>query len=196
MMRTIAAICYWCGLLMWLSALFASGVSAIFVFATLPELGVHLDRYAAYAPAENAAHAHSVLAGGHIMERIFTVSDFVQITAAALIVTGMLLKAPRFDRIRRPLADGVRMVLIGIACVLLIVHVGWRAPEFNRTLRDYWTHAAAGEMQLAAVADARLETLHHGLRMNLQINAGLLMMVLLLSAAVTARRPDHGEGDD
>ena len=189
-MSKLCNIIYWLGLQLWLAGVLAAGIAAVFVFARLPDLGVSLERYAAYTPADQP-DAHAILAGGYIMEGIFTTADFIAIAAAGMVVVTLCCQLLFFRyQIKRP-ANIIRSLCIVIATGILIYHVTTPAPDFNRTLRQYWNHAEAGDMTLATADQKRLDALHPQLRMLLQTNACLLFIAIMASAAAMTQEKNR-----
>lgn len=150
-------IVYWISLTTWVSVIVAAGVAATATFTTLPDpdLGLRLDRFAAFDQAQ-----HGRIAAGMVMEPVFTFVDLVQIAAALGVVVMLLIQFILFRVSPRSLANIVRILCIALAIGLFT----WRAftltPNMNSNLRAYWRAAEAGEMDTAMQHRAAFDAQH------------------------------------
>ncbi len=182
---SLASMLFALCLTLWITALGAAGVTAAFVFATLPDLHIAIPAYEAFQPGD--PKAHGLLASGKILERVFTAADFAQfalvpLTLLWLIASIAARRAAGDDdsRFRRP-GNIVRLALTLLAAGLFTIHAAMLAPRFNRHLRSYWAAAQAGQHDSAAVSKAEMDLLHPRMSLILQTNFVLLLVVAGMS---------------
>lgn len=185
MMHRMLKLCqgvYWLALTLWVSALVAAGVAAAGVFSVLPKLGLSLQRFNGYDHAE-----HGRLAGGLVLEPVFTAIDIAQAIVVVLVVAMLLLQLTLFRQpLRRP-AHVVRTVCIMAAAALFVVRIMTVTPPMNRELRAYWAAAEAASASDAAEHRKAFDALHPvASRM---FNATLLLLVVAVAASAAASVP-------
>jgi hypothetical protein len=180
-------IIHWLALTAWVSVLVAAGVAAASAFHVLPDpdLGVRLDRFAAFDAA-----AHGRIAAGQVMEPIFTFGDMVQFAAAgAALITMALQFAWGGMPWRRP-ANTIRIVAIAAATGLLAVRAATLTPAMNHDLRAYWTAAERGDAEAAAPHYEAFSARHVTTRRYFDLTlAALLVGVGATAAAFSPSRP-------
>jgi hypothetical protein len=173
---------YWLALALWVSALVAGGVAAAGVFSVLPKLGLTLQRFEGYDHAE-----HGRLAGGMVMEPIFTTIDIAQAVVIVLVIMMLLLQLTLFRQpLRRP-ANVVRTICIAAAAALFVVRVATVTPSMNRELRAYWAAAEASRAADAAEHREAFDALHPVT--SRMFNATLLLLLVAVAASAAASVP-------
>lgn len=176
---------YWLALAVWLGALMTGGIAAAFVFGTLPDLGVELARYAGFYTADPAAHAN--LAAGHIMERVFTATAFIQVGAVVLAILTMLCQFVFFQVSLRRASNFVRGLTLSAAAIIFGFYFFGQAPRFNAALRSYWRAAEAGDLNAADAHKQALDALHP--RMELAIQFQLICVIAGVAGSAVALTP-------
>ncbi len=179
---------YWLGLMIWVSAIISGAVAAIGVFSTLPKLHVRIEQYNPAFGDDTAQHGR--LAGGMVMEPIFSAVGMVQIGAAVIVIVAVMLQFSVFKmRLRSP-ANALRLLCIIAAVGLLGFHIFSLAPRMNRELRSYW-HAA--ELNDAAAMKSHMDAFqkdHHvddGLFLGML--GALFITIAASAAAMTPAKP-------
>lgn len=160
---------------LWAGALLLTGAAAAIAFPTMKALDPSLPAFAAHP------EHHWSIAAGHIMRRVFFVSDIVQLAAAAVVLTSLGVEL-RILRLRRTsMAWRVRaLVMLGAVALAL-----WQAlvmsPGLNALLDAYWTSAQAGALEAAAQAKAAFDARHTGASRLLTATFALLCAAAIAS---------------
>jgi hypothetical protein len=138
-MRRAMKICnavYWLALTIWVAALVSGGVAAAGVFSTLPKLGILLPKYQPALGTDTAEHGR--LAGGMVMEPVFTAMDWVQVAAVVFVTVALALQFTVFRMRITSSGHLIRAICIGGAALVMIVQMATIAPRMNRELRGVW----------------------------------------------------------
>lgn len=186
-------IVYWLGLVLWVSAMLTAGVAAYAVFGTLLDesLGLSLSAYASF-PSEHAQHGR--LAAGTIMEKVFTISDYMQVVAAVMVVVGLFGQLVMAGRARRRPSNIIRVACLAGVLGLLVFRVFMLAPEMNHNLRSYWEMARVGSVDAARRHRDAFEQDHPTASNVLTVSLVLLLVMVAASASAMtpmgSRRPD------
>jgi hypothetical protein len=164
----------------WLGALVLTGAGAPLVFITLRSLDVRLPGFAAYQGP------HYLIAGGHIVRRLFAVCDGVQIASLVLAELTFLF-GPRSARALHRARGIVLAALTGIVAYRLLI----LDPALEPHLRAYWQAAREGNADLVATARASYDAGHRAENVLFGITAALVALALTL-ALPSRRNPSHG----
>ena len=149
---------YWLGLTIWVAALASGGVAAIGVFTTLPAMGLRISEFEPHLGDDTREHGR--LAGGKVMEPIFTATDYVQCATATITCIALALILMMNRRAAKRPANLVRTTCIGIAAALLVYHMIDLAPGMNRELRAYWSAARQVDHDAAKEHKASFDANH------------------------------------
>lgn len=193
-LHRVCLVAYWIALSLWTSAIIAAGVSAAFVFGTLPGLGVTLAEYSAFQ-VEGDAQAHGRLAAGMILERVFTAVDFAQIFLGAITAAAMIVQIVAFGASLRRFSNLIRATAIAAAIVIASIHIFFQAPAMNRELRAYWAAARGGDIATAEVHRLRFDEFHPRAELALRSNLVLLLVATAASAIALSRWPTAAQAD-
>jgi hypothetical protein len=165
---------------LWLGALVMLAAGAPMVFRVLREQDPALPGFASFQGP------HYLIAGGKIVERLFSVCDMLQsIAAIGAVVT--LAVACRRLRGRR----AVSLVRLGVLVAVFAV-LGYRFflldPGLTGTLYDYWAAAARGDNEAASRLRAVYDAGHAFQRkLFAAIAMGVLALVILGIISVSRR---------
>lgn len=182
-------IVYWLALTVWVAVLVAAGVAAMSSFTTLPDpdLGVTLDRFAAFDAAE-----HGRIAAGLVMEPVFTFVDITQVAAAGVVVLMAALQMTLFRGRWKSLMNLLRLACIAAALALLLTRVFTISPDMNADLRLYWQAAEAGNAEQALTHRASFDAMHETASTMFRWTLiSLLVCVAASAVALGPRRPQH-----
>lgn len=175
-------VIYWLALCFWLAAPITAGIAAMNTFGTLPEMPMQLEQYSAY-PAEE----HGLLAAGIVMEKNFFVVDVIQFASVPVVIITLILQLFLFKMpLRRP-ANVIRAICLIMAGGLFALYAFTLAPRMNKSLRDYWQAAAAGEIDQARVHQQSFQIDHPRAESILKIN--LFLLVIAVGASASAMTP-------
>lgn len=192
-MSSAAKLCnvvFWLALCFWLAAPITAGIAAMTTFGTLPDMPMQLGDYAAY-PAEE----HGLLAAGQVMEKNFFVVDMIQFASVPLVIITLLLQLFVFKMpLRRP-SNVIRAGCLIVAGSLFALYAFTLAPRMNRSLRDYWQAASAGEVEQARTFQQSFQTDHPRAESILKINLFLLVIAVGASAIAMTTAPGSRSSD-
>ena len=166
----------------WLGSLILTGIAAAITFATLRNLDPHLPAYAEY-PED-----HWAIAGGAIMNRVFTASDWIALACAIIATAGLAIAlAPPIARqtlghtLIRPLAI-LRAAATLAALIITLASFALLRPAMNQDLADFHTAARTPDITAADAARARFDQAHPRASMLLSAQAALVLIALTLGA--------------
>jgi len=171
-------------LLLWCSALISAGVAAMNVFTVLEHdnLPLTVERYSDY-PADQ----HARLAASHVMEPVFTTVDVLQFVAVPLVLITLVLQFALFRMRFRSASNVVRAGCIAIAAILFGYYATSIAPTLNQQLRNWWSHAEAGEVAQADEVRARFNEYHLTADNILKVN--LILLIVSIGSTAVAFSP-------
>ncbi len=131
----LTALGLWCG------SLLMTGAAAAVTFPMLKKLAPTLPGYSGYTGD------HWMLAAGHVVDRVFAISDVVQFVCAMLATASMLIAAVFGGLAWRRPGGGVmaRAVILAAALMVLGYHLLVLTPRMGVNLKQYWALAAAGQ---------------------------------------------------
>ncbi len=176
---------YWMGLTTWIAALVSGGVAAAGVFSTLPKLGVRIPRYEPALGSDAAEHGR--LAGGMVMEPIFTAMDLVQAAAVVFVVVPLLLQLTVFKmRLRSP-GHLIRTICITAAVGVMAFHMTLMAPRMNLELRARWAAIENNDQAAMEMHRAAFEADHHVA--DSLYSARLILLLVAVAASGAALSP-------
>ncbi|MDG2292170.1 MAG: hypothetical protein P8L37_05885 [Phycisphaerales bacterium] len=155
MKQALVSTMVWLCLCLWLAASISAGVSAMGVFAVLPDLKPMLAEYSAL-PVD----AQGRLAAGLITEPIFTATDLVQAVCSLLLMLGVILHRMLRMGCHRPAAYAVWLLSISVACALLWGRILLMMPKMNRLLQGYRDAAIDGDLDAALLARKAFDAIH------------------------------------
>ncbi|MHC4130209.1 MAG: hypothetical protein ACYSWT_08530 [Planctomycetota bacterium] len=170
-------VVYWLSLVVWLAALAAAGLCALYTFGTLGSTPLVLEQFATYPAPE-----HGKIAAGLVMADLFFTVDCVQFVAipAALIMLGLQLTVLGLPA-RRP-SNLIRLGCGVLAAGLFAYYAVAVAPPLNGALRAYWDAAAAGDLEAAGRGRDLVAAYHSTARVVLQLNLALVTGAVAASA--------------
>lgn len=156
-----------------LGVLVVAGVTAAVTFPTMHALDPHLPGFAGYSGP------HWLIAGGHIAQRVFSITDSVQIGCLALILLTFLIAASRPDQSRALLLSRSVILsgLVGVALYRLVLF----NPENTRNLMVYWDAARAGDASAAESAKNAFDSSHPVSTRLMAVTASLLLAAIVLT---------------
>ena len=185
----VVNVVYAMGLSLWFGALLMTGAVAAIIFPTMRDLGVSLDRFAAFDPSQ-----HWKIAAGAVMEKAFFALDLVQAVSLFLIAGLFLMQVTLFGHRLRAKANLLRALLIATLIGTTGYHVFVLAPRMNANLRQFWTLAESGATdetgRTAAMYQAAFDADHPRASTMLSTNA-LLVAGLVVVSAVALGRPSR-----
>lgn len=178
--QRIADVAFWIGLILWVSAIITAGMSAAMAFPTMHEYEVIVPKFDAFDHS-----AHWSIAAGLLMERMFFVTDIVQLVVAIVVIIGLGVGYSTSARsIKHPM-ELMRTICIAGAALMLAYRMFLLAPEMNRDLHGYWNAAEQGNVEVAAKHRDAFQSKHPtATRLY-----GISMVLLLAGAAATAWSP-------
>lgn len=133
-------------LCLWGAAVLGSGLAAAIAFPTMKALDPHLPAYSAYEGD------HWMLAAGKIANRVFEITDAVQMAMAALAVfTAVGLLVARVCRVRS-IAGAMWLACVAAAVGVLAYTLLTLRPAMAVDLHAYWDAALAGDTPTAESA--------------------------------------------
>ncbi|MBX3363579.1 MAG: hypothetical protein KF866_02330 [Phycisphaeraceae bacterium] len=128
---------------LWLGVLVMAGAVAAQVFPVVKALDPLLPEFAAYTGE------HWLIAAGHIGEFTFLTADFIQFGCIVLAVLTLVASIMAFGLPLARLTTLVRAGVVGIGLAIVAYQIFILAPEMNQNLRQYWTAARQGDLELA-----------------------------------------------
>jgi hypothetical protein len=185
-MLRAANIIFWLALTLWIAGLVSSGIAAYAVFGELPTMSMQLQRFEAAAPAEQG-----MIAAGHVMQKVFRVTDIVQYLAASLATLTMVIDLVLLGERRRWMSNALRIMCITIAGGVLLFRAMDLTPRMDRELRAYWAAAEEGRVEDAKSHRAAFTALHPRARM--LMTASLVMLLAAAGASAVALGPHKPE---
>jgi hypothetical protein len=165
----------------WLGALVTIGAGAPLVFITLKALDPTLAEYRGYDGP------HYLIAGGHIVRRLFAVCDGIQIACLVLAELTFLFGPRTAPHAVRFLRGMVLAALTGLLAYRLLI----LDPAIEPHLRAYWDAARSGDAVVAGAARAAYDAGHRTENALFGITAALVAAALVLAIAPRRNYP-HG----
>lgn len=160
----------------WLGAVVMAGAVAATVFPAMRRLEPSLPAYANYTGE------HWTIAAGHVMARVFWVTDMVQFVAAIIAIAtfglGLIFAASAMRRA----ATIVRAFLLLTLGASLSYSLLMLAPTMNANLARYWNAAQQGQSEQAAQYREAFEQDHPKATLALSANAALTFAALVIGA--------------
>lgn len=171
---------YICALGLWLGALVMTGVAAAVTFPALKSLTPTLPAFAAYP---NTDAAHGVIAGGHVVSRLFLISDAIQFAClcVAIVTTLVVFIGLRRRNLSPPPAFVVRAALIGLLVAVLAYQLFVLAPGMKTTLMRFWSLAQKGDVAGADAARAAFDADHPIASTVMAVSAAAVAVLLVLA---------------
>jgi hypothetical protein len=172
---------YWLGLSCWMAALTTAVIAAMNLFTKLPKMGVTLSDFAQYPQDQ-----HGRLAAGLVMSDVFFTVDLIQFVAVPLTTICLLIQLLALGvAVRRP-ANGLRTVCVVVAALLFGFYALRMAPSLNAQLVQYWSAAAAGQLEQAESIRSVFMDQHRAAENILRINFVLVLIAIVASAVAQA----------
>jgi hypothetical protein len=162
-----------CFLGLWMGALVMIAFGAPATFITLRGLEPALPQY---APFEGP---HYLIAGGHVVRRLFAICDTIQIISVIAVITSFAVIASASTAGRRVLI--VRGVLLSGLVLVLLYWMVLLDPGLSETLDGYWRAAAAGDNPRALHLRDRYEAGHRLESRLFAMTAALVLGMLITS---------------
>ncbi len=180
-------VSFWLGLIAWVSALVTAGISAAMAFPTMHEFAVEVPKFRALDASE-----HWSIAAGLLMERIFTLTDMIQLVAALLVIVGLVGSLALGSRRRQRISGVLRALCVLGAAGLLAYRILVLAPSMNASLHSYWNAAEAGKIDVAMRHRADFQAAHP----TASRIYGVMFAMLIAGAAITAWSPPTPKVND
>ncbi len=127
----------------WLGALLISGGVAAIIFRQMRDLDPELGKFGAYTGD------HATLAAGYVQNEVFKLTDVTQFAAALACLATMIVLIAFYRLPLRSLGGAVRLVSLMAALSALSYSMLVLVMRMNENLRLFYTHAEAGENDLA-----------------------------------------------
>lgn len=177
-------------LCLWGAAVLGSGLAAAIAFPTMKALDPRLPAYSAYEGD------HWMLAAGKIANRVFEITDGMQMAMAALaVVTAAGLLAARVCG-ARSIAGAMWLVVLAVAVGVLGYTLLVLRPAMAVDLHAYWDAALAGDTP-AAEASREAFSAEHPMASNLMASTAACVLgalVLVVPAAGIGKAPPAAGG--
>jgi hypothetical protein len=166
---------------LWLGALVMIGFGAPATFITLRGLDPSLPQYARFESP------HYLIAGGHVVRRLFGICDTVQVIAAITVVlTFGVIAASRIVPRKHII---LRAIFLAGLILLLTYRFFLLDPGLTETLDAYWAGAAAGDNPRALELRAQYDAGHRLESRLFAITAALVLGLLITAFASLWHRP-------
>jgi hypothetical protein len=182
----LASVLWWLAVGIWFAMIVTAGISAAFVFGNLKPTGLVLPDH----PVSEALHWR--YAAGRVMIDVFATVDIGQAVAAVLgtvAIIGLAIGAPA---LRRRWSFRVQVIAFAIAIASFASYATMLAPSMNRTLRDQWAAAQAGDEVEAERLRAAFDEGHQASRGRL--NLSFASILVAGAAAAIGAAPRGGDG--
>lgn len=161
----------------WAGALLMTGATASVAFPTMRELAPALPGYSAYA------QDHWSIAAGHVMRRVFTISDWTQLACMLIAIGTLVVEATLVGWRRLGMAWRVRGGVIVLAAAAAGYSALFMAPRMNARLDEYWESARSGQIAAAQTAKFAFDE-DHTLARRLMTGTFALVAAALLTSAL------------
>jgi hypothetical protein len=189
-MHRAADLVFWLSTSLWLAFALAGGLAAMAIFPVARELPLGLEGLEAFV-ASNPEQARLMIAG-HLVERVFLLSDGVRLVLAAvtaLALLGQLALAPRgaaggFPRLR--------LAATTVAAGALLVGALWVQPEFSERDRTYRAAARSGDIVQANELKVGVDAAHATASRAATTEVGAILVLIALSAVGGGRASGGG----
>jgi hypothetical protein len=181
-MLRLADLVFWLSASLWLAFALVGGVAAMAIFPAARELPLGMEGYEGFMAA-NPEQARLMIAG-HLVERVFLLSDGVRMVVAAvaaLALLGQLAFAPKggFPRLR--------LAAIAVAAGALLIGTLWAQPGFSERDRAYRGAARAGDAAQAMELKKGVDESHATASRAASTEVGALLVLISLSALAGGR---------
>jgi hypothetical protein len=161
----------------WAGSLIMTAASAAIIFPQTKELAPTL--------ADNILPQveHWKYLAGKVQNRIFIVSDWIQIFSAIITLALFAIIPARSRAALTPkLLWRIRVALTSITLALLAAYALWLAPRMRAKLAAFWTTLDARDLDRARIAQAAFESSHRVATPML----GALLLCVVATAIATA----------
>jgi hypothetical protein len=173
---------------LWLGALVLTAAAAAMLFPTMKMLQPALPGYALYTGE------HWLIAGGHVVQRMFLALDVAQFAAALVAGATFGAAVMWFGLSMKRVSTFVRVFLLLALIALLAYRMGFLEPEMADNLRRYWAAAAAGD-NATALRYKELFDASHPLQSRLLGLTAVLVLALMVGGVWSFAKDDgRGEG--
>lgn len=186
----LGSVLWWLAIGIWFAMIVTAGIAAAFVFGNLKPTGLVLPDH----PVSEALHWR--YAAGRVMIDVFFTVDIGQAVAATLgtvAIVGMAIGAPA---LRRRWSFRVQVLAFLIAIASFASYATMLAPSMNRTLRDQWAAAEAGDEVEAERLRAIFDDGHQASRGRLNLTFAGILVAGAAAAVGAAPRGDEAGGPD
>ncbi|MFG0256482.1 MAG: hypothetical protein ACF8GE_01105 [Phycisphaerales bacterium JB043] len=163
---------------LWLGSLVMVSAIAAVAFPAMRDLAPTLPGYSGYPSG------HWEIAAGHIMAPAFQIADGIQVACATCVGIALaILIATRRLRLTNPLSL-FRLIIVVVLLGALIEYLMRVAEPMQTMLREFWAHAASGEVTLADSVRERFDALHP--RSSMRLGAIMIGLILAIIASLLA----------
>jgi hypothetical protein len=181
-MHRLADLVFWLSASLWLSFALVGGVAAMAIFPAARTLPLGMDGLEGFL-ATNPEQARLMIAG-HLVERVFLLSDGVRMVlaaVAALALLGQLAFTPKggFPRLR--------LAALAVAAGALLIGTLWAQPAFSERDQAYRGAARAGDTAQALDLKEGVDEAHATASRAASTEAGALLALIALSALAGGR---------
>lgn len=173
MLRRLLESLHLAAVSLWLGALVLAGATAAIAFPTMSRLDPRLPEFAAYPGP------HHRIAAGQVMQRVFLVTDLVQV--GAVFVAGVALSVLILRghvALTRPMTVVRAALLLGVLGLL-----GYKLfvldPRMSLSLRAFWSAAAEGRLEDAEAARRAFDADHPRASAVLSVLAGGVLALIV-----------------
>lgn len=172
-LRTLADILQTLGLAIWLGSVVGAGAAAATIFPTMKSLAPSLPAYSAYTGE------HWLIAGGAVANRLFVLTDAVQLPCAVLALGSFAFTLST----RRSAGNRAALLLqtgaMSVATVALAYHLLVLAPRLAKNLAKFWESARAGDNPAALAFRSAFDADHPTASRVLAVIAASVLLALL-----------------
>ncbi len=190
-LRAILNVANTTALGLWLGTVVMTGATAALIFPTVRDLAPTLPSHATYTGE------HWLIVAGRVAARVFLVSDIVQFTCACVALGTLAgLVVPRMIKSRLGLNEWVRVLTLGVACVLLAYQLLIMSPAMTTELQLYWAAASQGKNDVAMIHQTAFNTMHPQASRLIGALAFSVLAALIVSATIGTSGSRSLRGDE
>lgn len=186
----VTAVLLWLGLVLWFAAAVLPGAAAISAFTVLPRMGATSAEAQAFFGADTKGSAQYL--AGHVLQPLFTATDWVQISAGALSVS-MVLRLWRLGGMPGPHLARVATVLLVVGAGALLAIRLAQANPMMADLATYWAAILAVDHAAADAAKQSFDAAHHTAERLSSAQVTALLAAVIAAALATTSRPANAD---
>lgn len=177
-MQRLVDVVFWISLSLWLALGVAGGIAAMAIFPTARELPISMPHYDALIAADAAQGRMTV--AGHLVERVFTVSQTPRIACAAIAALALLTQIALAKK--SPLG-GLRLAVLAFAGGALLLGAAYAMPDFQSRDGQFRALAATPDtLPLALEMKPELDAAHERASRVATAEVGAVLALIAFSA--------------